>query len=91
MPGERGGHQRPGHCEGRQPREAAQRQQRARRHLDGAVDPHRLLGLGRHGRDPFGERAHNRLGQRRHPFWPAEGVVALDDEDGRHHGTGESS
>ena len=49
-------------------RHAAQRQQRAGRHLDGAVDPHRLLGVGRHGRDPFGERAHHRLGQRRDPL-----------------------
>jgi len=91
VPGRGGGHQRRGQRERGQPREPAKRQQRARHHLDGAVEPDRVLGLGRDGREPVGQRADHRLGSRRHLLWVAEGVEALDDEDGRHHGPGESS
>jgi hypothetical protein len=75
----------------RRPVAAGPGQQGARHQLHGAVDPDRLLGLRRDGRYPLGDPAHYRLGRRCDPPRLAEGVIALDDEDGRQHGARECS
>src|SRR5215470_74109 len=82
--GGRGGHQRDRDRRGRQPREDAQRQQRAGRELDGTVEAHRVLG-GRHAGHELGERGYHRLRPRGHPFGKEHGVKALDDENRRQH------
>ena len=89
--GQGGGDQGRGDRERGQPREPAEGQQRAGHQLDGAVEAHRLLGLGGHHGDPFGQRPDHRLGRRRDPVGPAKGVITLENEDGRHHGTREGS
>ena len=71
----------------RTPRPPAQRQQRACRRLDTAVDAHELLGLVRQRGDAPGDRLRHRLGQRGNPLGPEQGVEALDGEDRSQHGT----
>ena len=91
VPGDRGGHQGRRDREGRKPRQPAHRQQRAGHDLDGAADPHRLLGIAGHGGHPLGDRPDHRLGPRGHPLGMQQGVEALDGEDGRQHRACDSS
>ena len=52
----RGRHQRRRQGQRGQPGQPAQGQQRAGHHLDRAVQPHHVLGLGRDGREPLAQR-----------------------------------
>ena len=91
VPGVGRGYQVHRNGERRQPREAADGQQRARDDLNRAAESDRRLDVVRYEGHPFGERPDHRFRSRYLPVWVQDGVQPLHDEDRGQHGTRGSS
>ncbi|CAM5410700.1 hypothetical protein SALBM311S_04803 [Streptomyces alboniger] len=61
-----GGHEGGGDGQGRRTRDTPPGEQDARHHLNGTVEPYDLVRAVGQGGDAFGDRAHDRLGDRGH-------------------------